>query len=310
MPRCNGVAVRELSRTRPKRACSTHRPAPRPRRRHCSRDGFDDPPVPWSRPRAAAAAPSRATACARVFVPQLGAFRDYLVHLPPQYDPARAWPVIVVLHGAGGPVRRRPPQAAARATWSLSADASRPSSCSRRSRRAAGRMAGRRRLRRSAARARRRSRPRTTSSAAANTCGAIRRAATSAMASCCSTPRAGRAYGVNAGVLQAYAGIGAPPTPRGRDACRCRSASARLDPLLPHAQLDRAASRPRAGSKARSLAYGEFPAGHVYGRGRRRGHVAVRLPLRGRAVERTAVCGRCGRDPFGIPPRPFAPAAA
>ena len=48
-----------------------------------------------------------------------GVARTYLLHVPPAYDPARAWPVVVMFHGGGGNAR----EALRDTGWAEKADA-------------------------------------------------------------------------------------------------------------------------------------------------------------------------------------------
>lgn len=51
--------------------------------------------------------------------------RDYYLRLPPDYAPSRSWPVLLVLHGAGGPGTSPANAAATRDDWAATADARR-----------------------------------------------------------------------------------------------------------------------------------------------------------------------------------------
>ncbi|HET7842589.1 MAG TPA: hypothetical protein VFL14_00450, partial [Xanthomonadales bacterium] len=87
-------------------------------------DGFDEATASWSRPSGGSGGAYPGNLTRSVYVPEVGAYRTYNVRIPPQYDPARAWPVVVGLHGAGGAGTAPAAANAVRATWAPLADAS------------------------------------------------------------------------------------------------------------------------------------------------------------------------------------------
>jgi poly(3-hydroxybutyrate) depolymerase len=255
---CASLAHAAETRVLAASACAAPTPPP------LFANDFEDAAAPWSRPSGGGGGAFPGDFQRSVFVPQLGAFRDYLVHLPPQYDPARAWPVVVVLHGAGGAGTAPAAAAAARTAWLLPADTSAFIVLAPIASGASGGWVG---------------------SSDTYTI----RAALADLEASYNVERSREylwgfsagghfghgvvledtarfaAYGVNAGVLQVYAGNGAPGvaalTRRVPVAMRIGS----LDSLLPFAQADRTRFLAAGWTDGEILAYTEFPSGHVYG---------------------------------------------
>lgn len=255
---CASLAHAAETRVLDASACAA--PAPPP----LFANDFEDAAAPWSRPSGGSGGPFPGDFQRAVFVPQLNAFRDYLVHLPLQYDPARAWPVVVALHGAGGAGTAPAAAATARATWSLPADTS-----------AFIVLA-----------------PIASGASGGWVPGSDLPTIYAALADLEAAYNVERgreylwgfsagghvghglvlddttrfaAYGVNAGVLQAYAGNGAPAaaalTRRVPVAVRVGS----LDSLLPFVQADRSLFLAAGWTEGEIFSYTEFPSGHVYG---------------------------------------------
>jgi poly(3-hydroxybutyrate) depolymerase len=253
------ATLAQAAQTRELDAAACAAPAPAPLFAH----GFEDAPAPWSRPSGGSGGVFPGNVLRSVFVPQTGAVRDYYVHLPPQYDPSRAWPVVVALHGAGGagtaPLAANP----VRTTWSPAADASAFIVLAPIASGASGGW-----------------------EPAGDTYGI--RAALADLEAAYNVERSREylwgysagghfghglvlydtarwaAYGVNAGVLQAYAGIEAPV-----DAAATRRVPVAIrigggDSLLPFAQADRVRFVAAGWIEGQGLAYTEFAGGHTY----------------------------------------------
>jgi poly(3-hydroxybutyrate) depolymerase len=198
-----------------------------------------------------------------VFVPALGASRPFHLRVPPGYDAQRAWPLLVALHGSpGSPALADPAAQAVRDAWAARADAqgfivlapvaSGPSAggwnppgddaalalmqadveqrynIDRRRRLLWGFSAG----------------------------GHYGHGVVLS-----DTPR-WAAYAVNAGVLQAYAGIGAPSAAARRVPVSIRVGD--VDPLQPLAQADASRFLSAGWQVDLDLRYGQFGGGHTY----------------------------------------------
>lgn len=235
-------------------------PAPAPLFAH----GFEDAATPWSRPSGGSGGTFPGNSLRTVFVPQTGAVRDYYVRVPPQYDATRAWPVVVALHGAGGAGTAPTAANAVRSIWSASADANAFIVLAPIASGASGGWDP------------------------AGDTYAIR-AALADLESAYNVERSreylwgysagghfghglvlydtGRwaAYGVNAGVLQAYAGNEAPADAAASRRVPVSIRVGAVDSLLPFAQADRTRFTAAGWLEGQTLGYAEFPGGHVYG---------------------------------------------
>jgi len=259
---CASAAFAHAAETRLLDAAACVAPAPPP----LFADGFDAPPVPWSRPSGGNGGAYPGNSTRSVFVPQLGAFRDYYVHVPPQYDPTRPWPVVVALHGAGGAGTAPAAAAAVRTAWTAQADAAAFIVLAPIASGASGgwvpgaddAMIAAALADLEAAYDVERSREYLWGYSAGGHFGhGVVLFDTARWA----------AYGVNAGVLQAYAGTSAPAQAALARRVPVSIRVGSLDSLLPFAQADRARFAVAGWTEGEILSYAEFAAGHVYGSG-------------------------------------------
>jgi poly(3-hydroxybutyrate) depolymerase len=198
-----------------------------------------------------------------VFVPALGANRPFHLRVPPNYDAQRAWPLVMVLHGSpGSPALADPAAQSVRDAWAPLADAqgfivlapvaSGPTAGGWNPPGDDAALAAMQADVEQRYNIDRRRRLLWGFSAGGHYGHGVVLTDTARWA----------AYAVNAGVLQAYAGIGAPAAASRRVPVSIRVGDA--DPLAPLAQADATRFLSAGWQVDVDLRYGQFTGGHTF----------------------------------------------